>query len=380
MRWLPHLHNLQRMELFVGTTLRGVDVQQAIYRQCPKFNALSIFNWLDPSVIGQSDVGEHDADTELGSFLSGLPSSSLVSFENIRQCGLRDTFFTGLGKHCEALTEIRLCVEKDAIPSLLLLRRCTQLQKFKLEVAGEQTDENTLTSEVLTELVEWLKDCVQLQVMELLEVGFAPKLLKPLFEGRSVQLQELDVKAQKSWYNMKESRNFHKSLATQCNLKSLSLFGDASEVENEDNETLVASICACTRLRHLKLHGVSELFSEAAVMRILSSLQEIEDLYVHGLGLGDDVLTPVANHPQLRSVCFMGLTRFSFEGLLTFVQNLDQNKGAFELSVNNASTEDLLSDDEISLVRQELKDKVNGRFDYVPLRDPDASDFSVESD
>lgn len=380
LRWVPHLHRLQRLELWIGTALRGDDVQQAIYSHCPEFSALSIYTWQDPNSTSQFPLDSNEADVELGRFIAGLPQQSLTYFENIRQCGIGHTTCQALAKHNKSLKELRLCLEKEAISSLLLLQSCTNLTKLKLDVAGVAVDENSTKEDTLTELTDWLKECTHLQSIEFEEVGFAPKLLAPLLRRKDILLEDLDVKASRNWYSMRDSRDFHQSLATQNRLRNLSLFGDAADVTSDDNDALIDSVCQCHELRRLKLRGVSEYVSEEAVIRILAVLRKLDEVYIQGLNLGDNVLESVATHPRLQSVCFMDLTSFTFPGLLAFVERLDDSKQNFELYINMASTEHLLSDEEIQMIRQLLYDKVGGKFDYVPFRDPGASDFSGDSD
>ena len=380
LRWIPNLPFLQRLELFIGTSLKGKNIHEAIYENCPKFNGLSIFSWMDPGVVGQLKYDPDEADRELGAFLAGLPFNNLTIFENIRQFGLKDHFCRSLAKHSESLTELRLCIEKDTITHLIWLRRCTKLRRFRLEIAGTIVDENSIEKDCLDELIDWLQECSDLQSVELSDVGFAPHLLIPLCESEDISLEDLDIKALRSWYSMKENRQFHTSLGHQTKLKNLSIFGDATDVSSDDNDTLVESVCQCKQLRRLKLRGVSEYFSEEAVIRLLTVLTDLQEVYIHGLMLGDNVLEAVATHPKLRTICFMDLTVFTFEGLLGFISILDESKQNFELAINMASSDRQLSDEEIQMVRQSLYDKVQGKLDYVPWRDQDASDFSLESD
>lgn len=380
LRWIPSLRELQRLELFIGTALKGKEVHQAIYKSCPRFNSLSIFSWIDPNMAVQTNYDPSEADRELAAFFLGMTHNSLTTFESIRSFGISDQTCSALAHHAESLQELRMCLEKEAIPSLLLLRGCTKLRTLKLDIAGLAIDENSAKEDDLTELTSWLKDCNSLQSIEFLDVGFAPRLLTPVFESKSVALDELDVKANRAWYSMKDNQQFHRALATQKALRTLSLFGDAAGVTYDDNQTLIDSVCQCTKLRHLKLSGVSEYFSEEAVIRILTVLSNLVEVYIHGLNLTDNVLEAVATHPRLRSIYFMDLTTFTFEGLLEFVEKLDRGKKNFELGINMANTEHLLSDEEVQVIRQSLYHKVEGKLDYVPHRDPDMSDYSLESD
>ena len=385
LRWVPHLRKLQRLELWIGRSLNGNDVQEAIYAHCPQFHALSIFSWEDPNERDSSSASE--ADVELGQFLSGLQSDSLTFFEIIQQCGIAEMTCQALAQHSRSLRELKLCLEKDSIPNLLLLHSCNQLQKLKIEISGGAMDEKMAEEPVLIELTSWLNDCPNLRSVELHNVGFAPKLLTPVFQSKTVQLEDLDIKAlstwnTSSWYSMKDHRDFHLSLGNQKKLRNLSLVGDATDVTRDDNDALVQSVCQCKELRRLKLRGVSEYLSEEAVISLLAILHQLEELYIHGLTLTNDVLDSVVTHPYLKSICFMDLTFFTFQGLLSFVERLDDSKHGFELSVNMASTDHLLSDQEVHMIQQLLYDKVGGKFDYVAHRDPDAlsSDYSLESD
>ncbi|KAL9049298.1 MAG: hypothetical protein Q9162_007291 [Coniocarpon cinnabarinum] len=380
LKWIPHLPRLQRLELWLGRALLGTDVQMAIYNHCPHFNALSISNWVDPHSPIRATLDPNEADTQLGAFLSGLPEDSLAFFENIWAIGIGEKTCSSLARHARAMRELRLCVEKEAIPHLLLLKDCTSLEKVKFEITGTNVDENAIKQDDLLALEAWLRNCQNLRSIEFFEAMFAPTVLTPVLESKDVHVEELKIQASRSWYAMKENRQFHQSLGRQKSLTSLSLFGDAGEVISDDNSALVEAICQCQNLKHLKLRGVSEYFSEAAVISILISLPLLEELYIQGLNLGDAVLDYVAAHEHLKSICFMDLTSFSFEGLLDFVEKLDESKSNFELSISMASNETLLGEEEVVLIRRALYDKVRGKLEYQAFRDADASDFSVTSD
>ena len=380
LRWVPSLRRLERLELWVGRALMGKDVQQAMYDHCPQLNNVSIYSWPDPSSLGQVPIDPFEADKELGSFLHGLPENSLESFENIRQCGISQSICSGLARHAPSLTDLRLCVEKEAIPHLLLLKDCVNLQRVKFEVAGVNLDENSIKQEELTGLTAWLRDCHRLQSLEFFEAAFAPTVLTPVLQSNDIRLEELSIRSLRSWYAMKNHRSFHQALANQKALNTLSLFGDAAEVIHDDNSALVDSVRQCKQLKHLKLRGVSEYLNETAISELLVALPQLEELYIQGLNLGDEILDYVAVHPELRSICFMDLTSFSFEGLLSFVGKLDTSKRNFDLAIQMASNEALLSDEEVQVIRQALFDKVGGKLDYVPFRDADASEFEGESD
>lgn len=94
-------------------------------------------------------------------------------------------------------------------------------------------------------------------------------------------------------------------------------------------------------------------------------------------------------------------TQFTFDGILEFIHNLQSiendgqtdiiyhgtlegpldggNKG-FSLLIMNAEVGWGLNETQQAMLRSEIETRVGGRFDFTLWRDPDDSDFSLDSD
>jgi hypothetical protein len=66
------------------------------------------------------------------------------------------------------------------------------------------------------------------------------------------------------------------------------------------------------------------------------------------------------------------------DGLLDFISRLGPGNQGIRLSVDMADTDTLLSEDELTLVRENLAEKVGGTLEYMALRGTCSRD--VQSD
>jgi hypothetical protein len=366
-RWLPNMTRLRRLELWNGEVLADEQVHQTIYKHCPHFHALSIFMWQGT-----------EADRQLGAFISGLPTQILTELITISNCGVSSDTCTALNKHGDSLKRLELNFNADAVPAIALLKGCTAVESLHLEIPGT-IDLESAHPEVFLELVNWLPQCTQLKEINLTEFKNGPSILLPLFLADSIHLGEasLEVRtlASEASYSVKENREFHRALMHQKSLTTLRLRGDSEGVMRDDIDALVDSVIQLTNLKHLELRGVADYFSDTQLVRLFTALSNLEEVYVGGFGVSDAILPAVASLKRLRVINFVAITRFSREGLLDFVEELGPGNEGLHLSVDNADPMALLTDEEVAEVREALSEKVQGRIDYIPLRDPNVSEF-----
>ncbi|KAG9984927.1 hypothetical protein KCU78_g20820, partial [Aureobasidium melanogenum] len=100
---------------------------------------------------------------------------------------------------------------------------------------------------------------------------------------------------------------------------------------------------------------------------------------VSGWLLSDRTLNTLSNLGNLKSVSITGLSVFTANGLLDFIDKLGPGNRGLAISIDMASLDAALSSEEQDLVRDTLATKVQGRFEYQLVRDPDVSEFD-ESD
>lgn len=296
------------------------------------------------------------SDRLLGEFLYGLASNTLRTFTTYSNVGASTETCKGLSRHGESLAELTLNLPRDELPALVHLKECTSLET--LSIASEPVvDIKATEHDVFLEVVSWLKGCSRLRDIKFHLFLAGASVLEPILQSEKVSLLELNLNS----YSMREHRSFHKALAKQTSLRSLFLAGDAEAVTRDDNETLCETVCNLGNLRHLELVGLSEYLSEEANMAILTSLPELEVVYMVGIQTTDATLEVIASHANLRSVILAGISRLTLNGLLDFVNKVDSARTNLELLVHCADPTDLLSDEEVAIVKQRFWEKVEGR-------------------
>lgn len=87
----------------------------------------------------------------------------------------------------------------------------------------------------------------------------------------------------------------------------------------------------------------------------------------------------MSNLHFLRSLTFQAMTSFTFDGVMSYIDTLSEGNSGLLLSVLNSTIEYNLNDTEITVIRDALATKVDGRFDFVLFREPE-SDYPSDSD
>lgn len=128
------------------------------------------------------------------------------------------------------------------------------------------------------------------------------------------------------------------------------------------------AFCSLRELRQLRLYRISDYFSDDQIVLLAQNLSNLEDLDISGYGVSDLVWPSLAKLP-LKVVNFGGITTFTEDGILDFIERLDPvlHRG-LELSVTNADPDAAIAQDSLDLVRDVLATKLDGKFDYVLLR------------
>lgn len=248
------------------------------------------------------------------------------------------------------------------------LQGCTAIEKLSLQIPGSIHLEES-QNDVYRGIQTWLSNCKHLREINLHDFKSGPLILTPLLLNDKIRLEDLSLDGGVTGvYSVKDHRNFHLALANQRNLRVLCLKGDAEDVVRDDVDALVESVSQLDQLTKLELRGVSDFFADDAIIRLLSSLENLEEVWLGGYGVSDAVLPVVASLRHLNTIAFNGITNFTLDGLLKFVDMLDtQSNYGLQLSLFNVDSSSALEEDEIALVRSVLQAKVNGRLDYMTL-------------
>ncbi|KAK5121378.1 hypothetical protein LTR16_004325, partial [Cryomyces antarcticus] len=279
LRWTPRLKHLRSLTLWEGKALADERVRSLLQTHCIHLEAISIYQW-------QGDTSDH----ELASFINGLKPQTLKSFEIISTNDIGMESCLALNTHGESLRELMMFLNNDALPALGLLRGCTAIEVLQLVDMHGTTDLEKTQNELFLELIAWLCECKSLRTLALTNFMSAPAIATPVLVEDGIHLRSLTIGARETTtYLAKDNRDFHQALVHQRDLRALLLKGDSSDMTGDDVNVLLDCLCQLTHLRDLKLRGVSDYFSNAHIIALAQHLRELEELYIGGYGVNDDI-------------------------------------------------------------------------------------------
>ena len=358
--WTPRLEHLRTLQFWDGKLLADETIRNLLHAHCPHLSRLQLYMSTNS-----------DSDHHLALFISGLQANTLTSFENNSDCGIGPEMCLAMNSHGSSLTELKIGVEEEGMLALKLLKDCTMLETLHVTALRPSVDLKATQRDVYSEMVEWLKNCHGLNDVYFNGVISAPDLLLPVLNNTNVHLQTLQIVANKedSMYVVKDHHDFHKALKQQPSLESLLLHAHPEPISRDDNEILMDAFSSLKNLTMLKLVRISDYFSNEHVVALAQDLPKLETLYVGGYGVSDGVLSSIAQMKHLREITFAGLTNFTVDGLLDFVDRLPESQSSLVLSVVSADPDTMITDEGEKLVRDALASKIDdGRFEYLPLR------------
>lgn len=306
-------------------------------------------------------------DQALATVLNELRPQSLESFSSFNYGNFGTRSFQALGSHGETLTELQLGgLTSSNIPKLSLLRRCTNLVSVLFGHIGRYAaDRNESHREALFETVAWLKECKKLQVLTCSSFFSAPALTELLSSENCIHLTSLRYEGF-IWQNGPEFHNrFHRVLANQTSLQSLSLKGDMVR-DALGADSLVESLSKLVNLTNLRLEMICDTLVDEDILQLVSRLPKLKVCTMGGVGLTDAIWDEFASLKSLRSLTLEGATRFTADGIFDFIEKLGPgNKGLVLLILNVDQDSDILWDvwEEKKLIQDAIYKKVKGWFD-----------------
>lgn len=270
---------------------------------------------------------------------------------------------------------LTLNIRSEGIRNLSLLQGCLALESFALKDADGLINLEATEHDVFLEIVAWLGKCERLRELSFKKLISAPTILTHVCLNNNTRLRKLEVVD----YPLKNNQDFHKALSHQSTLESLCLAADAEEVFRDDIDTVVSSVCQLTKLTNLDLCGAADYFRSPEIIRLASSLKELETLTFTGYDIKDSVWPAISGLHNLRALTVQALTSFRFDGILNYISTLQPTNQGLILSVLSQNGEFDLNDKDKSVIRESIRDKVDGRFEFELYRDVE-SDIDSDSD
>lgn len=356
--WAPQLKHLRFLQLWDGKALADDTLRNLLHIHCPNLQQLSIYRW----------TGD-DSDHQLATFIYGMQPNTLTYFENISTVGIGAETTLALNSHDKSLQTLKLALADEGILALGYLRGCTSIESLSIGSLRPSVDLKATQNDVYVEIVEWLRTCKNLRDIKLENIVSAPDLLTPMLLESDIKLEELQIKATEgSMYLVMDHRDFHQSLAQQPTLRRLLLRADPEAMSRDDIEALMNAFCSLTELRELNLTRISDYLSDEHIKLLASHLPNLEELYIGGYGISDAVWQSLAALPELKTLTFSGLTNFTEQGMLSFVNDLKESNRGIALSIDMAETESAIPQSGQDTIREALSSTLDGRFEYQLLR------------
>ena len=356
--WAPRLTHLRRLRVWDGKAFANETTRNLLHAHCPNLDSLGIFMNTSP-----------DADHILAAFISGMQPDKLTYFENLSNCSIGAETCLALSAQGASLRNLSLYLTEDGVSSLGLLQGCTALRELTIGSDKPVADLKATQNDVFLEMLEWLKGCVELRRVSFYNFASAPDLALPLLQNKDVRLESLDINAQEDgMYVVKDHQDFHQALMQQQGLQTLHLKADPDPTSRDDVDTLISALCSLTNLQDLRLVRISDYFSDEHMRLLTKYLPELRELFIGGYGVSDAALGELANLRNLKNVSFSGITSFTTNGIMEFIDKLGESNNGLSFAVDNADPDTGISAEEQDLLRELIQAKVDGRFEYQLLR------------
>jgi hypothetical protein len=345
--------------LFDGAVFAQPAVQKILHVHCPQLRSLRIYR-----------CSNHDSDTTLAAFINGLAQNTLAEFQNFNECHIGEETCLALNNHGKSLLTLRLMLSSDNVLALARLQDCTALETLMLEYSGVVQDLKGTQNDTYTKIVSWLQDCPYLKHITLQDFKSAPDLLTPVLAKQNTLLETLEVSARReaAMYIAKDHHDFHHVLSQQSMLRELVLTADVDLMSEDVDFNVIRAICALRNLRQLRLSRISDNFTDGEIQALASSLPMLELLVVGGIGISDAVWPVLAQLHQLKHLAITGVTCFTAEGILSFIDSLGEGNRNMVLSMLYVDPDYSIEYNVLDRIRDTVVSKLDGRFEYTLLR------------
>jgi hypothetical protein len=362
--WLPRLRHLRYLRLWSG--LEAKNVGPVIRQNCPSFHHFTFYH-------ARAD----EADACLSEFLSQLGPNSLQSYMVASHSDANTTIFPAFNHHAESLTSLKLVdLSGEGLINLSNMSACTNLRTLFIHLrnAPPLTATESSSSLPIPGLTSWLGNC-----QHLTDISFKStfdsdelflKLLTPLLLGSGLHITSLSVHGYSApSLTSTHSIAFYSNLPAQSQyLRSLDLRADGEMV---DTDVLTRYLAQLPNLTDLRLQNISDYFQNRHIIAIATNMPLLEDLWISGWSITDGIWDSLADLTYLRRLEISAFSHFTFEGVLSFLQRLDDTlQRTFYLSIMMADPTSMLAKDEEAqnMLRLEMARRVEGRFEYTLAR------------
>lgn len=316
------------------------------------------------TLISPHNRNVNNPDERLAAFLNELRPQSLETFNMFSHQNVGLESFHAFSCHGESLVDLKIDIlSSDILPKISLLKRCTNLVLLSLDSKKLITiDLQTSHYEAFLETVAWLKKCKKLRNLAFIKVFSTPALMTPMLLESSIQLHSLLYEGSAT----RDTKNFHQALANQKSLQKLWLKEDEDKFRSyplESADVLVETLSKLVNLTDLRLEELSDIFVDQHIMRLASSLPNLETLWTRGCRLTDAIWDEVASLKSLQSLDLGASTSFTAQGILDFIKKLGPGNKGLVLCLNDKDRS--LTGEGYSLIQDTVAKKLEGMMAYT---------------
>jgi len=336
---------------------------KAINNNCPNFKELAFW-----------DGGTDKAFAE---FFGGLKADMIKSFNAFHAQNIGPETLLSLNNHSVSLRSLKLDgLVTDAIRNLSLLQGCVAIETLELRAIDTRINLEETENDVFEDIVAWLIQCVRLRAILLHSFFSGPAILTRLCMSENTKLRRLEVRG----YILRTAKSFHQAISQQTTLESLTLRADNEDSSRNDVDHLLMSISQLHNLKELDLSETSEeVFTNADIKLIASALPKLEELFVSGSDISDQIWPSISCLHNLHSLNILAQSSFTANGLLDYIWQLKPTNRGLSLWIGSQMSEHDLSEDQKTLIRDSISEQVGGKFDFILYRENE-SEYDSFSD
>jgi hypothetical protein len=210
-------------------------------------------------------------------------------------------------------------------------------------------------------VVDWLRGCTQLEDISMTNINTGDQIMAQVMFGGEFQIRQL------AFHGTNISEAFFLSLLSQKRLISLEVRAPDPD-RPEFMENLVDTICRLNTLRSLRLYEVSDSLNNTNIRRLAKSLPLLEDLYISGANISDQIWPDIALLGNIKTLVFSADTFFTGNRILDYVSQVGAGNKYLFLSIMNQYLEYPITEEEQAEVRKVLAERVDGKFELVYIR------------
>ncbi|KAI1000604.1 hypothetical protein K3495_g7592 [Podosphaera aphanis] len=390
-RWISHFLNLKT--LVTSDILYLEELAKIISQSCPGFHTLVFSN--------ENELATRYPDTKVDEscalFLNQLKQNTLrkliisslqdkisfTSYEIIRS----------LSRHAGSLKELRIDpLNFIALEKLHLLDACKTLTSLQITFCHRDMRQISNLREIdnglFQSIVDWICSCRSLRELFLGIPIDANAIVTQLCRKDWIRLEKLEIHTP---IKVAESRDFLRALSTQTSLEYLHIclhmihpsYERLDEIDDHyhddypedysfgDIPHFMSSLSRLTNLKYLYLPTSSASYHKNTIINLVSYFPRLEEFSFTCCYTTDDLWPAMAKLQHLRYLNIRGSSRFSFDGILTFIGALKTTNKGFGLIITAPSNISSMTREQHKTILRVLERRVGGcykTFHYIRNR------------